>query len=287
MTTVTYGHGYLTDCNDTTGWTEARNNMIDADATLEVIYDDEFRITAIFDNGATGENCSYTKDITDISSDVYTKYLLRYKTSESANGAHAGCVLTFSSGTQTILDNAYSTSWKLASGDITTGKTITHVAFTADDDGTDGTFYVYYDFLLLYKDDFTFPSGQPTSIEFRPNPRYALLASPARLTDITQSLGNRSAEISMECDLDIGTWTRTGDDVDAEVFYDIAHNSVDEPFQWLDTENEQLKVTLEEPVIKRLSTGDSVSRILNLTWREYSRKDKSTETCTERFGLDQ
>lgn len=285
MVSITYGHGFLTDCDDTTSWTENRNNMLDGDATLSVENNDYFKIKAIFDDGATDEFCNYEYDFSNISSDTYTNFFVRYKTSVGADGAQAKVILVFTDGTQTILDESYSTSWTVASGDITSGKTIDKIQLYAEDEGDDGTFYVYYDFVLLYKNTFTFPNTA-YGLDFTPPPRYALLQPPSKVTDTQQNLGSRSATVRIGCDLDQGDWTRSGDYVDAEVFLDIAHNSSSEPWQWYDDGKRRFKVSLEDPVIRYLNNGSTTERRLELLLREYSLGDKSVETYVERFGLN-
>lgn len=293
---ITHGHGYLNDCDasdPTTFYSENRQNMDPAHATPSTLYGDVLQIEAIFDDGATEEIVYYEKDITNISTNTYSKYLLRYKTSASSAGAHAQVMLDFTAGDQTILDDAYSTTWKIATGDITSGKTVDKIRFYADDDGTNGTFYVYYDFLLLHNGIFTLPNVA-YDLEFRPPPRYASIPIPSRVGDITQNMGSESATVRMSCDLDIdndtddwkrpqGTLSPKTDYDNGEVFKEIAHRSYTEPWQWLDTGTEQFKVTLEEPVFRRMGTG----HVLDLLFREKRVSCGSNESYVERFGLDQ
>lgn len=288
---ITYGHGYLTDCDDDTSWGETVNNMTAANATLTVTYGDVFKITAVFDDTALDEYCFYEYDITNITSTAYPKYLVRWKTSESSAGAKALIELVFTDSTVQNIPLGYSTEWTITNGTITSGKTIDQVRFYADDDGTDGTFYVYYDFLLLYKGAFPMPNTVPVNLNFPP--RYANIGIPVRVGDITQNLGSESAFAQVSCDLDIGTWKRYDDStppicldyVHGEVFYDISHNSNTEPWQWLDTGSEQFKITLQTPVLRRRG-GNESTHVLDLVFREYRLSDASNETYVERFGLN-
>jgi len=305
---ITYGHKYLDDCDcsdPTTFYTENRLNMLAGDATPTILYGDVLQIEAVFDEGATDEYCNYEKDITNFSSNTYPYFIVRWKTSESANGAKAKVILGFTSGTQVILDESYSTTWKVASGTITADKTIDKVFFYAEDDGTNGTFYVYYDFILLHKGTFTFPNVGH-GMEFTPPPRYAIVPIFGRVGDITQGGGSELATVTCSCDLDIGRLSTTAasctgsdwkrpqgvdveyktDYVRGEALIDIAHNTYHEPWQWLDTGTEQFKATLETPVFRRTTSGNKTQHSLDLLFREYRLSDASNESYVERFGLN-
>lgn len=267
-------------------WKEVLHNMANGDATPSIIHDDYLKVEAVFDNGATNEYVYYEKDISNLSSDIYTRWLLRCKTSVSANGANIIASLVFTAGDpQTIVTDTYSTEWTVLSGTVTSGKTIDKIRVFANDDGTDGTFSVEFDFVLLHKGTFTFPNvGGGLEVSFPP--RYAVIPVFGRVGDITQGGGSELATVRASCDLDIGNWKRTGDVVDGEVVYDISHNTSTEPWQWLDTGYEQFKATLETPRIRRESDGNRTSHILDLTFREYRLSDASNESYVERFGLN-
>ena len=274
--TITYGHGYLTDCYDATGWLEFRENMADADASLTVLYNDVFKITAKFDQGATDEYVYYQKDITDISSDIYSKFLIRYKTSESANGAKAKVMLGFSdSSAQTILDGSYSTRWTTASGTVTSGKTISYVRIYADDDGTDGTFYVYYDFILLCEGTFSFPyvhSIDPLQL----SNRYADLAIPGRDGDIQQYLGMKSPLIKLSGDMEEGTWG--GSKIEfGEFLYRIFHENYHDPWQWFTSDLINCKVTPRDFYISQKHDSNA-HRVWNLVLAMYSASSGAEST---------
>jgi len=191
-------------------------------------------------------------------------------------------VARFQSGSQTILSESSSTTWVTGSATLDTSKgNLLWLWLYANQ----ATGQVYYDFVLVCKGIFTFPNCG-YGLEFTPPARYAMLEIPTRVGDITQNLGSPSATVTIGCDLDVGDWKRSGDHVDGEVFLDIAHNSSSEPWQWLDTGTEQFKATLDTPVFRRESNGNSVRRILDLTFREYRRSSASHETYVERFGLN-
>jgi len=302
--TITYGHGFLTDCNSSTGWNKTEVGM---ESTLTVENDDIFVISGIC-NSPNNEYAYYEKDITDISSSVYTKFYVRWKTSVASNGAGLLVTLFFTDASQqdivgTQATQVFSTSWTITSGTITPNKTIDKLRIYIGDTPdtiSSGTYYVYVDFILLCKNVFTFPNTMH-GLEFTPPTRYANIEIPSRVTDVTQNLGSRSATVRVGCNLDRArldttSSTCTGDDwkrpqgVDTEyqtdhekgeVFLDIAHNSYAEPFQWLNTGKYRFKVTLEEPVFREQSNEHT----LDLLFREYSRSNKNNESYVERFGI--
>jgi len=170
-----------------------------------------------------------------------------------------------------------------------------YIRFYADEDAADnanGTSQVYYDFLLIHKGTFTFPNVA-YGLDFTPPPRYATIPIPSRVGDITQGLGSESATVTASCDLNIdnatndwkrpqGTLSPKTDYVNGEVFMEIAHRTYTEPWQWLDTGTEQFKVTLENPVFRRMGKG----HVLDLLFREYRLGCASNEYYYERFGLN-
>jgi len=285
-----------------TGWVEERHNMDDADATLEVVNGDVFKVTCIADDENTHEYGYYRHDlINQVSTDLYTRWLVRYKTSVSANGFSAKTKIFFTDDSSQCLvasDEEYdkygkfSTEWTVASGDLTSGKKIDNVRFyfvKHPDSLSSGISYVYWDFLLLHKNTFTFPNVGK-GMQFRPPPKYAVIPIFGRVGDITQGGGSESAVVTCSCDLDVGDdWKRPQGDttktdyVNAEVFYEIAHRSYTEPWQWLDTGSEQFKATLESPVFRR---GGDGHHILDLLFREYRLSCASNEYYYERFGLN-
>jgi len=298
--TITYGHRFLDDCNKLTGltygdWTETDiGNLL----TSSVSVDDYF--VMVRTAGATEAYLSYPSEAgannLSISTLVYTKIYWRYQTSNS--NIKAKIVLVFSDATtQTVLNETSSLSFTTGSATITSGKTIDHIRLHANTAA--GT--ILYDFVLICKNIFTFPNTQ-YGTEFTPPPRYAMIPIPSRIVDITQNLGSESATFTASSNLDIGRLattlsTCTGDDwkrpqgldseyqtdyVKGEVFLDIAHNTVTEPFQWLNTGKQQFKVTLD--TLRFPEHSDS--HTLDLTFKEYSRSSKSNESYVERFGLN-
>lgn len=233
---ITYGHGYLSDCDDKTSWTEdGAPTLTDTDLTVE--HGDFFKVIGTA-TGA-GESTYWVYDITDIPQSTYKKFLVRWKTSASSNGIGAKVVLDFStdlSDTQTILDTGFNTSFQVASGDITTGKTMKRVLFYGVSDAACTAEYAYYDFLLLHKGTFTFPYVHDIHPVF--DNRYVDIAIPGRLGDITQYLGAPSPSIRLTGKLDIGdagsptyAWGHPA----LEYLYRIWQEAHSDPWQWFST----------------------------------------------------
>jgi len=288
MVTITHNRCYFTDCSDVAiflGPTNSADPLTDVSKTI--LHGDWFTIEGTPDSAAD-EYVYYTGNLQSFDSDIYTKYLLRWKTSASGNALGARAKITFTSGEQWILGESapqFSTTFKVATGTITAGKTMTSLQVWADDypdSVASGTSQVYFDFALLYPPVFTLPNVAG-GMKLHLPPRKAFLAPPGRDVDITQHLGTKSAVVNISCDLDQGTWKRSGDMIDGEVFLDILHTRW--PWQWLNTGSHQFKVTVE-PTFRWVNNGDgSTSRLLDLVFTEYSLSDKSNETYAERFGI--
>ena len=284
--TITYGHGYLTDCDDATGWTEARSNMLAADAEMTVLYNDIFQIKAVFDDGVgTDEYCNYEYDLNpDISSNTYTKFLLRYKTSAGSAGAQAKAVIIFTAGDQTILEPSYSTTWKTVAGDITAGKMIDKVQFWAQkevDETPNGTYYVYYDFLLLHRDTFTFPfldgrmflKGPMKTVE---------LDYPMREGGHVQRLGMKSPQITLEGTMNTNTNWGTPD---GEYLYYLLRDN--DPWQWFTSDLINCKVVVDnEGFSLGYDKNVSAQRIWSLPLKLYSQSSLGESTWDDKqwFG---
>jgi hypothetical protein len=245
----------------------------------------------------TDEYMYVEKNITNISTSVYTKYKVRWKTGWP-DSIGLKVVLDFTAGSQTIIGETspeFSTNWTVSSGIITPAKTIDKIKIYADDypntvaAGIAG--HIYIDYILFYGNDFTFPNCETS--RFEPNPKYATIPIPGRVGDDTQNLGSNSAQWHCVCNLDLsnatddwkrpqGTLTPKDDYIAGQVFDEIAHRSYTEPWQWLDTGNRQFKVTMENPSF----TYEGEKHTLDLLFTEKRRRCGSNETYVERFGLN-
>ena len=265
--------------------------MAGGDATPSTHYWDKLRIAATFDEGATDEYVYYEKDVDNYSSNTSPVFLIRYKTSASSAGAHAKVVLDFTAGTQIILDNAYSTTWTTVTGAITPAKTIDKIRFYADDDGTNGTFYVYYDFLLLHKGIFTWPYCD--NVNFISPNRINKLGVPGRVGDITQYGGSESASVHVTGTMDTGTgWY---DEVDTikpgSYLYKVVHDMRTDPWQWFTSDVCNMKTSVDRFEIGQIKDS-GVQRVYDLLLSEYRHGTAVVdgvlpegERYYERFGL--
>jgi len=267
--TITYGHGKLFDFDTVTGWTE---QGIIAAGSFAVDNGDAVKITK------TAANYYYidNDDNLSLSTTIYTKIYYRYKI--GGGSIRAGIILEFSdASTQTILADATSTTWVTGSATITTAKTLDHIRLEATNDVGD----VYYDFVLICKGAFTFPNAE--TIDVIPSSDLVRMAYPSRIGRAPQTMGADDTKILMTCDLDVGTWTRTGDTIEGQVFIDINHNgSKSEAWQWLTTgQGHAFKARLETPHF--VYHGDK--QLINLTFYEYRLGSADEETYKERFTI--
>ena len=280
--TITYGHGFLDDCEDTSDWSTVGVVGINpGDYSIAAEHDDIFKISALAD-GSGDEYVYYERDITNISSAVYTKFLIRWKTSAASNGFGARVELVFTDGsTQFVLGSSapqFSITWNVTSGTITSGKTIDKVRLYADDypdSLASGTHYVYYDFILLCEGIFSFPyvhSIDPLHL----SDRYADLAIPGRVGDIQQYLGMKSPLIKLSGDMEEGTWG--GSKIEfGEFLYRIFHENYNDPWQWFTSDLINCKVTPRDFYISQ-KRDSNAHRVWNLVLAMYSASSGAEST---------
>lgn len=296
MVKVTYGHGNLQECDVASDWGSATNSADPlSSVSLAVQNGDYMRITGTCDNAAD-EWVYYELDITNISTDTYGDFVLRYRTSASSAGLGAKAILIFTSGSQVLTgaNPVYSTDWTVLTGATTASKTIDKIRFYADDYPNSvaaGEFWVEYDFLLLAQDIYSLPASG-TEVRFTFPPRLPILEIPGASGDITQNLGSRLATVNMRNpDMLVQSgWKRSSNPTDVsegEVFIDIWHNMKDEPWQWLTGFLPQgkggMKATLDrEPSIAMGPNGYG----FDVTFREKRAASAANETYVERLGLN-
>ena len=224
-------------------------------------------------------------------SSTYTKIRWRYKTSGTNK---AKIVLVFSTWDyadseavnvaagkgQVVLADSSSTTWEVGSATITAARTIDHIRLHADHGA--GADAVDYDWVMIYKNDFTFPNV--TNIFPDPTSRNINLGIPSGMVLGGQNLGADPEMVRVECDLDMETatydWTRAGDTDKEEVFLDIIQNqSIDAPWQWFAWGNKSMRVNIDS-MPRNHKEGS-----LMLYLREYSDSNKANETYSERWNL--
>jgi hypothetical protein len=258
--------------------------LIEDGQTLSTPVESENDYAKLTVSGSAGNEAGYINNFTNIgiSTTTYPTIRWRYKTSDTS--IKAKIVVEFSdTNTQEVLADASSTTFTVGSATLTAAKTLDHIRLHADHATGD----VYYDYILVCKGDFTFPNVGlgingtiPTS-----TPRIGI---PGRQTRVANNMGSEDFTLRMRCDLTQGTWTRSGDSQPGQVFYDIAGESPSEPWQWLDTEREQFKVTLDPIPFTRDATPNTLIDEMILQVFEYrlSDGDNAQETYATRWGLD-
>ena len=224
---------------------------------------------------SAGNKVGYLTNRTNlgINTSLFTKILFKYKTSGSAK---AKIVCTDGAAyAQTVLaDTASTTTSVVGSATLTATQTLDHIYLYANT----GTGHVYYDWIMVYAGDFTFPNA--VDIRFKPSSRNVRTGS-LRVPSSSQNLGGDST-VDIDCDLDMETasydWTRLLDTDKDEVFLDVLHNqSVDAPFQWLTWGNKSMRVVVDSaPEVGR-------EGLLTLHFSECSDNNKVSETYRERW----
>ena len=293
MVSITHSHGWLDDGGSAALWDQENPIGIGgADCSISSVYGDYLDISGLLDSGvADDEFVFYGQSVfnggVNVDHTIYNYYMIRYKTSEGSNGLAARVQLSFADATsETILgggSGVFSQAWTVATGTIAkTTSSVDNVWLWAIENGDGaGTHHVYYDFILLSQQPFTFPNVG-NHVNFDSSPRNIGVSIPSRVGDVPQNLGSPSATVDVSCDLERGNWKRAGDLADGQVFLDIAHYSTVEPWQWLNIGDKQFKVTLESCSFQLPSS----SRTLDLTFKECRVSNAALETPVERFGLN-
>lgn len=273
---ISYGHGRLYDGKESelSLFTKVENGQ--TLAALASVKDDVFDIEATVSVGSKVGYYYNTANL-GLSTTSFKKIRVRYKCSNGS--VMAGVMVVFSDAvTQVILNNTNSTTWKVISATLTTGKTLDHIELFCNE----AVGHVYYDFALVYKDDFTLPNTR-FSRRFSVPMRNARQQPPSMFGAVSQQLGSELAIVELQVDLDNGTWTRAGDSLPGQVFLDIAQNADVEDWQWLDLGDmvAQFRVMMDEP-----AWDYTVEHKLDLKLTEYTRMDLADMTEIERWALD-
>jgi hypothetical protein len=236
--TITHGQGFLADCNSKTGWTEESAKTLTATSNT-VADDDVFDITGTA--SAAAQHTYWECDLANLSSDVYAWIVVRYKTSDASAGLAAKVELVFTDGTQTVLGTAFSSAWAIKAVAVTAGKIIDKIRLYAVSDSACGAgHHVYYDFALICRGGFTFPSVSG-SLHFEMNNVYADLPIPSRIGDETQYMGMNCPDIVLNGRVDVST---AGWGIPlGEYLMLIMQEASADPFQWFTSDMVNCKVT--------------------------------------------
>jgi hypothetical protein len=258
--TITHNQGYLFDCETITDWGETEDGNTGSVTSDGNILDVNISASA-------GNKTYYwdnDNDI-DISMTTYDLAVFRYKTSDSS--IKAEIVLEFDDATtQTLLAETSSTTWTWGTAVPTTGKTLDHVRFHADQ----ATGHVYYDFILFCKGQFTFPAVSMREHLLLPESGVNLKI-PGRVGNLFQNLGPDSPVITLEGDMEQWqTWNVGGTPTYGEPFYYIWQDSRSEPFQWFTSDLINCKVCNPRMEIWK-EAGSKTQRKFRIVFHKYSK----------------
>lgn len=295
--TISYGHAICDDCTEVYSGSYVKTEDGQTGVTLTVSDDDIYDIEATGSGGNHVAFYSYPDEAgagMGHSSTVYTKIRFRYKAGGST--MRAKILLIFSTwdpglteaqnvaagNAQIVLAECAPLVWTTGVATITPGKLIDHIRLYCNN----AIGHVYYEFWMIYKNDFSLPNTKYGSTFIAPG-RLATNESIGAEGDEIQNLGTKSAILDVSCDLDIGTWTRTGDTMRGQIFLEIQHKSATEPFQWLDTGEHvcQFKALLDSPEWQNNASEGEAAHVLHIVFREFRQSPANSETVEERFGL--
>lgn len=264
--TITYGVPWQTDCGDTTGWSETEDGNT---ATLTVDSGTIFNINVTVSAG--NKSVYYEYDFTDISSTSYGNMKIFYRTSDGNIKAKVTVILN--TGEEIVLAEVSNTDWTLASETITTGRTIEKIRIYA----TQATGDVYFHWIMIYKDTFTFPDFKRILYEFPV--KIAKLSIPGRGTDILQHLGRDNAKFTIVGTMQAGeTWG--GSNLTYGEYLYIALR--EKKWQWLTTDQGNFKVMVDPAGFSFAQDVDSGQQLtFNLRLIEYDAGDTSATTLDD------
>jgi len=266
----------LTDCDDATDWGETEDGNTGSTVVDEGDY---FKIVITASAGNKVYHWHNGTDI-DIAAATYKKILFRYKTSDTS--IKAKILLEFDDATnQTVLAETSSVTWATGSATPTTGKTIDHVHLYANQ----ATGTVWYDFVLICEDVFTFPyvsrDGKSGGISLSVKNRYANLKPPKRVGDIHQYLGMDAPQIVLTGDMDTQTgWTAPI----GWLLYANTHRAYHEPWQWFTSDLVNCKVVVKSFDISQ-EAGSKVQRVWRLVLEMYRLSSGDVEVYGDFFEL--
>lgn len=265
--------------------------MTGAQATQEVEKNAYFKLTGVCD-GAGDEFVYYEKDVTNISMDDFTHFVIRWKTSVASSGLGARVRLVFTSGTEFILGSSApefsstADTWKLTTGTITsTGKTLDKIRLYADDDPdslASGTYYVYYDYILLYNDDFEFPYVTEP-IELSNVNREGILRIPGRVGDVVQYMGMDSPLITIRGEMDSNAnW---GTDLVGAKLYEVTQRRHAAPWRFFQSDLGNFPVEIVSFIIRQAHTRTGGQRTYELVVRKLDEYCGSNDSYSEYYNV--
>jgi hypothetical protein len=277
---LSHGNGWQYDGDRLSGGAEGTWTLTDGGNTTQSVTLYPGRLALVITVPYVADSHTSNGTNLSLSSSTYTKIRFRYKTLYDTT---AKVIIEFNDATtQTVLAETSSSTYTAVTATITSGKTIDHIHLYA----CDGAGGVFYDFIQIYADDFTFPNA--VDIRFNPSSRNVNLGIPSAIGIGLQNLGADPATVELDCDLDVqydedagdaGCWKRSGDTDAGEVFLDVLHNQSSFPWNWLVWGNKAMRVTMDRAP-QRNYDGTTT---LYLT--EYRDIEGSEETYADRFGI--
>jgi hypothetical protein len=285
--TITCGHGHTDDCISTTAYTEERAaGMTDPDTTFSVDAGDIFNLQGVCDNYAVAEWFGEYKTVS-VSTTLYPRYLILWKTGVSANGMGAKVNIHTNAGNHFVVGTEgatqppeFDTSWHMTTGTLTAGETIDLIEFYAAKwplTVNSGTYNVYYDFLLLRNSIFTFPfiSGH---VEMDMENLFADLDLLQRGGNESQYLGLRSPQITITGEMDTNTlW---GSNPIGNSLYKLFHEPFTSPFEWFTSDIINCKVTPRRFTISQSSDSKGI-RTFTCQLKKFDRSSGTASPWTD------
>lgn len=279
-----------------TGYGEAAGKTLTS-TSLAVEHGDYFKITGTA--SAADQWTNFQKDITDVSTATYTRWIVRFKTSVDSSGLGAGVSVIYDDGGATeefLVEKQFSTTWTVETGTLANSPgadNVDKIRFYATSDAACTAEYVHFDFALLHQGTFTFPSmGDKFNIQFPP--RNISLKPPLMAGDRTQNLGCEPAFVVMEGEMTTlsSAWKRTladhgvADNSSGAVLFDLSARNTDSDnlWYWLTWEDGAFKVCPWQPW--QIGWTGKLKRY-SLCLKEYrnSSGDNPLEDWKSRFGL--
>lgn len=301
--TITFGHGLLTDCNEAAAsWGEGYYYASTLTApTITSLYDDILDLTGT--GTAANQQANFIR-LFICESLTHTKYMVRWKTSDAAAGLGARVKLRFGAGEyQTIVGSAtpeFSTVWHVSTGTVTAPVATTAISAVileaVSDSNCGAGHHVYYDFILLHKGTFPFPSVSG-KIHFESDNIYADLPIPSRIGNQTQYMGMNSPDIMLDGKIDVNTaycsdrqyttktlceaagktWFTWGTPYGEYLMLLMQQASAD-PFQWFTSDMVNCKVTPRRLILDQDGTA---LRTWQFYLKQYSRSGGQLSTWND------
>ena len=274
------GAAWIYDGDRIAGGSEGTWTLVGASATVDE--GDYLKLTRAGTDASFTSASGGSAPPVGLNPTVFARIRIRYKCNNSS--VKAGALVTFASGTQTVLAASNSLTLTVVDVLLDSAKgTISTVALYA----TTAAGTVYYDYVVIYKEFVTFPNTTEALL-FYPKPRFSPIPLTTGIT-ATQHNGSDGAEVHVTCDFTLGTWKSGADTVNGQAFLENIHNQSDgEPWQWIDTGQHQFKAYMSEPIFTYSADTEHRVETASFVWHEYrlSSPWNPHETYLTRWGLD-